>query len=89
MRAWIRFAVVAVLCGFTLVAAGEKVEAPKKAAPKKTASCTETCYAEKSKAYRKCTEIPPADRPARARCFNEADAKLQRCLQTCEKRKAR
>lgn len=38
------------------------------------------CYAQKSKDYDKCREIPPSDYELRQGCFVEADKRLKECL---------
>jgi hypothetical protein len=47
------------------------------------ASCREACYQQKSAAYQRCRDIPPAKRGERNRCFQQADAALKRCLSAC------
>jgi hypothetical protein len=46
-------------------------------------SCAEACYQRKSEAYQRCRNVPPAKRGERNRCFQQADAALQRCLRAC------
>ena len=61
---------------------GGPASAPTQAATPAT-GCQERCYQEKSQAYQRCRTIPPGDRAARLRCFQQADAALRGCLGGC------